>query len=131
MTYEIRRVSSDKTHGTFGVFLRDGVPMCVTMEETWLDNAKEISCIPAGTYAAKRYSGTVYKDVWIVENVPNRSAILIHWGNTERHTAGCILMGQYFADFGDRRGVANSKKTIEMLRDLLPLKFQLTITDCF
>lgn len=129
--YLIRRVSSDLEHGTFGVFLIDNVPVCVVLEETWLDNMPQESCIPAGRYTVKWYSGTKYKNVWQVYGVPNRSAILIHWGNTERNTAGCILMGKYFAQFGDRRGVADSMATIEMLRKTLPKEFTLDIEDCF
>lgn len=131
MTYTIRRVSSDLENGTFGVLLVDGLPLCVTMEETWLDNAPQVSCIPAGKYKVKAYSGTKYKNVWQVYGVPNRSAILIHWGNTERNTAGCILMGKYYAQFGDRRGVADSMTTIEMLRKTLPKEFTLSFEDCF
>lgn len=129
--YVIHRNSSDKHHGTFGVFHINGLPICVTLEETWLNNTPNESCIPEGVYECVKYSGTKYKDVWMVKGVPNRSAILIHWGNTERNTAGCVLVGKYYAQFGDRRGVADSKKTIEMLRKKLPDKFHLTFMDHF
>jgi hypothetical protein len=130
MTYQIKRVSSNN-HGTFGVFLKDGLPLCVTLEETWLNNEKSISCIPAGVYEVESYSGTKYKEVWIVKNVPNRSAILIHWGNTEKNTAGCILMGRRFETFSGLRGIAESLMTIAMLRKILPRRFSLEIQDCF
>lgn len=129
--YKISRVSSTIKDGTFGVFMVKDVPICVTLEETWLNNTPRESCIPEGVYTVRKYSGTKYKNVWQVYGVPNRSAILIHWGNTERNTAGCILMGKYFADFGDRRGVADSMKTIEMLRKQLPDEFRLHIEDNF
>ncbi|MGL6009428.1 MAG: DUF5675 family protein [Culicoidibacterales bacterium] len=130
-SYKIKRVSSTDKHGTFGVFLIDDLPVCVTLEETWLDNKTSISCIPAGTYQVEAYSGTRYKNVWIVKDVPNRSAILIHWGNTENHTAGCILMGRRFETFKGIRGIAESMMTIAMLRKILPKKFTLEIQDCF
>lgn len=131
MKVVLKRTASDKVHGTFGVLHIDGVPVCVTCEESWLDNLPRESCIPAGAYPVKAYSGTKYKNVWQVYDVPGRSAILIHWGNTERNTAGCILMGRYFSLFGDRRGVADSMKTIEMLRTILPKSFTLYVEDCF
>jgi hypothetical protein len=105
--------------------------MCVTLEESWLDNIPQESCIPAGSYECRKYSGTKYKNVWQVYGVPKRSAILIHWGNTERNTSGCILVGKYFAQFGEQKGVEDSKVTFEMLRRELPDRFMLHIEDCF
>ncbi|MFY7936631.1 MAG: DUF5675 family protein [Flavobacterium sp.] len=127
----LRRVSTNLQSGTFGVLVVNNEPMCVTLEETWLDNIPLESCIPAGSYECRKYSGTKYKDVWEVRNVPQRSAILIHWGNTERNTSGCILVGKYFAQFGASKGVADSKATFEMLRRELPDRFNLHIEDCF
>lgn len=128
--YKISRVCSN-SHGVFGVFLIDDLPICVTLEETWLDNLFRESCIPEGVYEVRKYSGTKYKNVWQIYGVDGRSAILIHWGNTERNTAGCVLMGRYFAQFGDRRGVADSKNTINMLRSKLPDKFEIYIENNF
>lgn len=129
--YKISRVASTMRDGTSGVFLIDNTPICVTLEETWLNNMPRESCIPEGVYTVRKYSGTKYKNVWQVYGVKGRSAILIHWGNTERHTAGCILMGKYFAQFGNQRGIADSRKTIEMLRTMLPNEFRLHIEDNF
>lgn len=129
--YKISRVSTSNKDGTFGVFLINNRPVCFTLEETWLNNQRMISCIPEGIYTVKKYSGTKYKNVWQVYGVPNRTAILIHWGNTERNTAGCILVGKYVADFGDLKGVADSKSTIDMLRSKLPNEFRLYIENNF
>ncbi len=127
----LRRISTNLQSGTFGVLVVNNEPLCVTLEESWLDNIPQESCIPAGTYECRRYSGTKYQNVWEVKNVPKRSAILIHWGNTEKNTAGCILVGKYYAQFGEQRGVADSKATFEILRKELPDKFTLYIEDCF
>lgn len=130
MKVVLHRVENTKD-GVFGILSVDDVPQCVTLEEQWLNNQKQISCIPAGKYNCIKYSGTKYKDVWLVENVPNRSAILMHWGNTNDNTAGCILFGEYFADFGSKRGIANSVKTYDMLRKKLPKSFTIEIKDHF
>lgn len=130
MDVVVDRVESN-SHGTFGVFKINDQPFCVTLEETWLGNKRRESCIPEGTYEAVAYSGTKYKNVWLIKDVPNRSAILIHWGNTERHTAGCLLVGKYFARFGDRNGVADSRNTFKRLRRKLPKKFKITFKNHF
>jgi hypothetical protein len=87
------------------------------------------SRIPAGTYTCKPYSGTKYKDVYILENVPNRSAILIHWGSYEEHTLGCILIGNKQVK-SPKPAVFESKKCFERFRSLIGKNsFTLTIED--
>lgn len=129
ISVKLKRIASDKD-GTFGVLVVNGKALCVTCEEEWLDNRKSVSCIPPGRYTVRPHNGAKYKNVWILEGTSPREAILIHWGNTKNNTAGCILMGQYFADFNGLRGVANSMATIEMLRKVLPPRFTLDIVDC-
>lgn len=126
----LHRVESND-HGTFGVLALDGNPQFVTLEETWLGNHRLISCIPAGEYECEAYSGTKYKDVWHVKNVPDRDAILIHWGNTEENTAGCILIGMHYEKFGEKYGIGRSREAVLRLRELLPRKFKLRIYDHF
>jgi len=130
MRVELLRTASNED-GTFGTFNIDGQPICVTLEETWLNNQRRISCIPAGEYECEKYSGTKYKDVWIVKEVPGRTAILLHWGNTELNTAGCLLFGRNFSKFGSKWGIGRSREAFEILRKVLPDKFTLTIYDCF
>lgn len=114
--------------GTFGVFVFNGKPVCTTCENPWRDNRRNLSCIPDGKYRVTKYSGTKYKDVWRINNVPNRSAILIHWGNTEIDSNGCVLMGNGYGNFNGLPGVINSKNTINMLRNMLPREFDLVVT---
>lgn len=77
------------------------------------------SRIPAGTYTCKPYSGTKYKDVYEVTNVPNRTAILFHWGNTEKDTLGCILLGNKIGKIGSEPAILESKKCFERFRSLV------------
>lgn len=51
------------------------------------------SRIPAGLYKCAPYSSAKFSKAWEIKNVPGRTAILIHAGNTEVDTTGCILVG--------------------------------------
>lgn len=124
---EIQRVCTGND-GTFGVLLYEGKPLCVTLENVWRNNERRVSCIPRGIYTAEEFSGQKYKDVWEIKGVKNRSAILIHWGNLETDTDGCVLVGKYFADFNGKQGIAESAKTVNMLRKILPEKFDVIVT---
>lgn len=85
--------------------------------------------IPVGVYNCKPYSGTKYKDVYIVENVPNRSAILLHWGNFEGDTLGCILLGNKQVTT-PKPAVLDSKMCFQRFRSLIgKQEFTLTIED--
>jgi hypothetical protein len=82
--------------------------------ETTIDNR-----IPAGEYNCKPYSGLKYKDVYIVENVKGREGILFHWGNTEKDTLGCILLGNKIGQIGSEPAILESKKCFERFRKLV------------
>ena len=114
--------------GTFGAFVFEGRPLCVTCENPWKNNKRVISCIPDGKYRVKKFSGPRFKDVWEITNVPNRTAILIHAANLEVEVDGCVAAGGSFALFNGVQGVANSARTIGMLRTVLPDEFDLVVT---
>lgn len=123
---ELKRVSSTEK-GTFGVLLKDKIPLCVTCEDPWKDNQKQISCIPEGTYKVIPHSGEKFKDVWEVTGVKDRSAILIHQGNTVLDTHGCILVGSSFTSFGSLPGIGGSRDALNFLREILPKSFTLEV----
>lgn len=79
--------------GVFGRLTGSDLSLA-TCEDDWEHNRPSISCIPDGTYALRR---TMYYkhgyETFEVAGVPGRSRILIHPGNTEEDTAGCILVG--------------------------------------
>ena len=80
--------------GTYGVLVENRVPLNFrTLERPWLNNAKGISSIPEGMYSVKRTITPLHGQTWEVQNVPGRTAILIHSGNTELDIQGCILLG--------------------------------------
>ncbi len=120
-----RVAATDK--GTFGVLVKEGIPLCVTCEDPDNNNAKNISCIPKGIYRCVPFTGAKYKNVWEVTKVPNRTAILIHEGNTINNTEGCILVGEGYTTLEGLPAVFNSKATLNRLRKTLPSEFELEI----
>ena len=116
-----RNTQSDK--GTFGVLIMQNAPLCVTLELPWVDNKRDISCIPCGVYGCAKYTSERYGQVWKIHDVPNRSGILFHAGNTLENTSGCVLVGQ---SFGKDR-IDNSRLALEYLRETLPESFALSV----
>lgn len=121
------------TLGGMSITREDGETYeCVTLEPTWADNQRNISCIPAGEYKVRPYSSEKYPGTYEVQDVPGRSKILIHAGNYYTDTKGCILVGRDVEDI-NRDGVIDvtaSKPTLRTIKDILGYKaFTLTILD--
>jgi len=91
----IRDTFSKKS--TIGELFLEDERMCDTLENPWIDNQRNISCIPEGVYPVRlrypRESGTRDYLHLLVQDVPNRDWILFHRGNTAKDTSGCILVG--------------------------------------
>ena len=100
-----------------------------TLENPWLNNQPFISCIPLGEYIVKTYSSNKYPNVWELQDVEGRSYILIHSGNIEEHTQGCILVGRKWGFLGENIAVLDSRNTLEKLRSILDDEFLLNITE--
>ena len=91
----IRDTFSDKS--TIGELFINGERFCDTLENPWINNKKNVSCIPRGEYKvrlrlARESASRDYLHL-LVEDVENRSYILFHIGNTPKDTSGCILLG--------------------------------------
>jgi Family of unknown function (DUF5675) len=126
--YTLAREASSN-NGTLGEILNpDGSHLCYTCERPWLDNTPDTSCIPTGTYSCVPHDSAAHPNVWELQNVPDRSGILIHNGNTENDSEGCIIVGATQGTLGGLPAVLNSNVTLEMLQQTLPLNFTLTIT---
>lgn len=74
----------------------------VSGERIWLDNKRNISCIPIGSYhARKRYSKKYGNHIELLD-VPNRSLILIHSMNfPPTQSQGCIGIGTALRDINN------------------------------
>ena len=122
----------DSNEGVFGVLKINKEVFCVTLEPPDCLNAVEKSCIPAQQYICGRYQSPTYGETFIVENVPNRSGILFHPGNTRRDTAGCIIIAEHFGKIRGFRAILNSGKTFrEFMETMKDDKFHLTIKEVY
>ena len=129
----INREATRHEFGTLGTLLVNNIPFCCTVEPPDKHNAKNISSIPAGQYTCRRYSSKKYPNAFEVMNVPDRTDVLFHAGNTKADTAGCILLGQYWAKLLGNIAALNSGKTFKefmvLMRDYKV--FDLTINEVY
>jgi hypothetical protein len=108
------KVLRDRNNGdtTLGRLLIDDVFECFTLEDEPREKkVKGETRIPAGRYEIKlrteggfhaRYSERfpyIHKGMLHVTNVPGFQWILIHCGNSEKDTDGCLLVGKRIADW--------------------------------
>ena len=84
-------------NSTIGKLFINGESFCDTLENPYINNQRNISCIPEGQYKVRlrlaRESATRDYLHLLVQDVPNRDWILFHRGNTAKDTSGCILVG--------------------------------------
>ena len=69
-----------------------------TLELPWRDNQRRVSCIPTGSYKARKHRSPRFGHCLWLQEVPNRSEILIHRGNYHKDILGCILIGKDLSD---------------------------------
>lgn len=109
MNLEVLRFSSeeDSTSGLlFDVTNGERKFLAYTLEDEYREEKKmHETRIPAGTYNVTlrtvggfhtRYTekyGDMHKGMLWVRDVPGFEYILIHTGNTDEHTSGCLLLG--------------------------------------
>lgn len=113
-----RRYMKDCTLGD--LYSQDGCFQLSTLEEPWVDNQPNISCIPEGLYRCLPHNGPKWQDVWELINVANRKGILIgHPGNTTDDIEGCILLGLSHGTLEGRKAVLRSKDAITELKNYI------------
>jgi len=118
MIITLKRIAKTP-RGVFGVLLKDdGDPFAVTGEREDLNNAQGISCIPVGAYNCERIHSPHFGEVWHIQDVPNRTHILMHKGNVpEEDSEGCILVGEEFGYLGGKTAVLSSGKGFREFMD--------------
>ena len=108
MKLDVLRFSSEKDSTSGLLFDVTGKRkfLCYTLEDEYrTKKVMQETRIPAGEYEIKyrkegghhnRYAKRfpdIHRGMLHVTNVPNFKWILIHCGNTDEHTAGCLLLG--------------------------------------
>lgn len=119
------RVFIDRTesteYGTFGRLVVDKLRF-FTGELQWLENVPETSCIPAGIYECYwTYSPKLQRFAYHVEDVPDRSGILIHPANLmgrkdleyKSEVEGCIALGCRTGFLYGQRALELSTKAVQ------------------
>ena len=120
MKLQLLRINSqaDYTSGVLFQVCDDGSKefLCYTLEDEEREKkVKHETRIPEGVYriSLRTYGGfherykKRFKDIhkgmlWLID-VPNFEYILIHCGNNDEHTSGCILVGQT-QEYGKKDG---------------------------
>jgi hypothetical protein len=116
-------------NGTMGSICDpSGAILCATCELPWEDNAPDKSCIPVGSYIVIRHNSAEHPNTWEITGVPNRSGILLHNGNTENDSLGCIICGDGTGTIDGLPAVLNSVSTMAKLQQELPDTFILTVS---
>jgi len=118
------------TDATNGILLVNNVFEAYTLEDQYQAvKVMHETCIPEGTYDIKfRTTGgfhTKYKERYgnshygmlHLQDVPNFTYILIHAGNTDEHTSGCLIVGetQQDLDISDDGFIGHSGKAYSKL----------------
>ncbi len=110
MKYEVLRISSGKD-ATSGLLFEVNQNKRTFLAYTLEDEQRDVKVwgetrIPAGIYKLKlreeggfhnrylnKYGNTFHKGMIHVQDVPGFEYILWHTGNTDEHTAGCLILG--------------------------------------
>ncbi|MDG1398081.1 MAG: DUF5675 family protein [Polaribacter sp.] len=103
--------------GTQGMLLLNGVVICYTIELPWIQNKRNISCVPEGLYTLqKRYSPKFNYHLHL-KNVADRRLILIHPANdAKKELEGCIAPVSYHTGIGKGN---SSRKALHKLTSLV------------
>ena len=97
------------------------------------ENKRSVSRINSGTYKAIKRNSPKFKDHFHILGVEDRDYILIHHGNFNSDTRGCLLPGAYLADINKDglKDVCESKKTMKLLNKYLTDEFVVIIKEQF
>ena len=120
--------TSDQTSGTIGALYIDGVFKCFTLEPPWRSNGPD-SCIITGTYLCKRIKSLKFGITFEITGVEGHTNIEIHWGNEDKDTTGCVLLGRILSAQGLFRSVGESRSAFSEFLSVMggEQEFNLTI----
>ena len=129
-----RTYGRTETKGHFIAF--DGhekkLELC-TLELPDNGNQRNVSCIPEGVYKVSQIVRPNGDPAYLINDVLNRDAILIHKGNyvagKKVDSEGCILPGLYFSDINDDGfiDVVESTAAMNRMLNIMGKEFELHI----
>ena len=116
----VRDIKTNKS--TIGKLYINGKLQCFTLED--VERPVKImheTCIPKGTYKVILNVSNRFKKIMpLLLGVDGFEGIRIHSGNTDKHTSGCILVGQtYGIDF-----IGKSREAFEELMEILEAQIE-------
>ena len=124
----------DDGQRTFGVLVCDKT-ILPTIENPWINNKRNISCIPIGRYRCVVYQSPKFGLTFHILNVPGRGeteAIIFHIGNLDDDTRGCIIIGNEFGELNSEPAVLNSRKGFKrFMETMIDDEFELTVRNTF
>lgn len=105
MKLTLQRIYGGK-ESTIGILSIDGIFSCFTLEDEFREvKVKAETRIPSGTYkiilrkeggkheSYKLKFPEIHKGMLWLQDIPNFQYVLIHLGNTDKDSEGCILVG--------------------------------------
>jgi|SRR5271165_1518512 len=139
MNLKLQRTAA-REDGVFGTLLDDaGHTIAFTLEHAYASGEGSFSAkIPPGGYTCKRGQHQLEGmaapfTTFQVMDVPNHTNILLHFGNYNKDSDGCILLGEAIVPIPTQPGsdmIINSRKTWQKFMDLQTGidEFKLTVT---
>jgi hypothetical protein len=127
-TVDIIRLE-ESMQGTIGSLRICKQVFCNTLEPPDLLNKTNKSSIPAQQYECIRFQSPRFGDTFKILDVPDRSDVIFHWGNTARDTQACVLLGQYIGSVEGNRAILSSRPVFERFMEIMKdvKRFILTI----
>lgn len=117
---ELKLIREYFPKGTNGQLLLNGDRLCHTIELPWKNNERQVSCIPEGRYELKKRYTPRFGKHFILENVPNRSYILLHAANDAlKEIKGCIASVTTLT--GEGRGIYARAALAKLVSILYPV----------
>ena len=93
---------------------------CKSLELPWKENASNVSSIPKYTYWLSHRYSEKHKHHLLIENVQDRTCVLVHVVNFVKDLRGCVGVGKTFADL-DKDGILDITSSRETLNELIKI----------
>lgn len=103
---------------------------CKTLELEWKNNARNVSCVPAGFYNIElETSNRFNRHLWELKGVPGRSEAKIHVANYYTQIQGCIAVGDMHTKINSDGflDIRNSANTLSRLHNIMNSQSKSTI----